>query len=75
MTAVVLVFAGVRIGGRKEYVSVHKVGERVDENNADAAGEIYGFQLPRFAAPRNILRVLARILYYKTPTGGLATTS
>jgi hypothetical protein len=73
MNAVILIFARLGIG-RKEHVCVHKVGKRVDENNADAASEIDGFQLPGFAAPGNIFRILTRVLYYKTPTEGLSTT-
>jgi hypothetical protein len=56
-------------------VGVHEVGEGVDENNADTAGEIYGLQFLALAAARYILHLLTRVLYYKTPpTEGLPAT-
>jgi len=75
MTTVILAFTGIRLREEWVYVGVHEVGESVDENNADATGEVYGLQFPALAAARYILRVLTRILCHKTPpTQRLAAT-
>jgi hypothetical protein len=56
-------------------VGVHKVGEGVDENDADTAGDIYGLQFLALAAACSILRLLTCTFYHETPaTEGLATT-